>query len=109
MVVDTDLVSGNYMTMKPRRGRQTAYRIVEAVAPARLSLALRIGPLRAMTIAYAIEPEGNAGSSIACEVTATARFGGWLTRALVEPTASHIDDNMKRLVARASGRDDTER
>jgi hypothetical protein len=80
MVVEGELAAGTVVTIKRRRGRQTAWRVEEADAPRRLALLLTFGPAASLRIAWTLEPDG-AGTLI----RQTIESGGWLKRWLTDP------------------------
>ena len=82
MVVEGPLAPGGVVTIKRKRGRQTAYHIEAAEAPHRLALLLTFGPAARMRIAWTLEAE-DAGTRI----RQTIETGGRLRRWLIDPQA----------------------
>lgn len=56
IVLERGLTAGSYMTIKPKRGRQTAFRIAAVEPPARFALELTFGPLASLSLAWTIGP-----------------------------------------------------
>jgi uncharacterized protein YndB with AHSA1/START domain len=82
MVVEDGLAPGRLVTIKRKRGRQTAFRIERAEAPRHFALLLTFGPVASLRIAWTLEPDG-AGTRI----TQTIETGGRLRRWLTDPQA----------------------
>jgi hypothetical protein len=82
MVVEEGLVPGGIVTIKRKRGRQTAFRIEAADAPHRFALLLTFGPVASLRIAWTLEADG-AGT----QITQTVESGGRLRRWLTDPQA----------------------
>jgi uncharacterized protein YndB with AHSA1/START domain len=82
MVVEERLEPGGIVTIKRKRGRQTAFRIEAANAPHRFALLLTFGPVASLRIAWMLEADG-AGTRI----TQTVETGGRLRRWLTDPQA----------------------
>jgi hypothetical protein len=82
MVVESELAPGAVVTVKRRRGRQTAFRVEEAAAPHRLALRLTFGPAAWLRLAWTLEPDGG-GTTI----RQTVESGGPLRRWLTDPQA----------------------
>jgi uncharacterized protein YndB with AHSA1/START domain len=78
MVVEGELVSGTSVTIKRKRGRQTAWRVEEAEAPRRLALLLTFGPAASLRIAWTLESDG-AGTLIRQTIESGGRLKRWLT------------------------------
>jgi hypothetical protein len=101
MVVDEVLEAGGYVTIKRKRGRQTAYRIEEAVVPRRLALLLTIGSAARLRIAWTLEPDG-AGTLIRQTVESGGPLRRWLTDPLARKAASTLSDDPVRLAELAA-------
>jgi uncharacterized protein YndB with AHSA1/START domain len=84
-VLERELGPDGYVTIKPEKGRQTAYRIDAAVAPRLLALGLTFGPLAALRRTWTLEPDA-AGTL----VVHTVEIGGPLRRRLVAPLAARL-------------------
>ncbi len=82
MVVETEVAPGAIVTVKRKRGRQTAFRIEEAEMPRRLALRLTFGPMAWLRLAWTLEPDGT-GTAI----VQTIESGGPLRRWLTDPQA----------------------
>ena len=78
MLVEDALQPGGIVTIKRKRGRQTAFRIEAADAPHRFALLLTFGPAARMRIAWSLEPEG-AGTLIRQTIESGGRLRRWLT------------------------------
>jgi uncharacterized protein YndB with AHSA1/START domain len=78
MVVEGELAAGTVVTIKRKRGRQTAWRVEEADAPRRLALLLTFGPAASLRIAWTLEPDG-AGTLIRQTIESGGRLKRWLT------------------------------
>lgn len=78
MVAEGPLEAGEFVTIKRKRGRQTAFRIETADAPHRFALLLSFGPVARMRIAWTLEPEGT-GTLIRQTIETGGRFRRWLT------------------------------
>jgi hypothetical protein len=70
------------VTIKRKRGRQTAYRVEAAEAPRRLALLLTFGAAARLRIAWTLEPDGDG-----TVIRQTIESGGWLRRWLTDPLA----------------------
>jgi len=78
MVVEGPLEPGTVVTIKRKRGRQTAFR-VETADPARtLALVLTFGPAAQLRIAWTLEAEGG-GTLIRQTIETAGRLRRWLT------------------------------
>lgn len=82
MVVEGPLVPGGIVTIKRKRGRQTAFHVEAAEAPHRLALLLTFGPAARMRIAWTLEPAGTG-----TRIHQTIETGGRLRRWLIDPQA----------------------
>jgi uncharacterized protein YndB with AHSA1/START domain len=82
MVVERALESGGVVTIKRKRGRQTAYRIEHAEAPKRLALLLTFGSAAQLRIAWTLAAEGTG-----TRIRQTIETGGPLRRWLSMPLA----------------------
>ena len=82
MAVEGPLTRGAFVTIKRKRGRQTAYLIETADAPTRLALLLQFGPAAQMRIAWTLEPAGSG-----TRIVQTIESGGPLRRWLSDPLA----------------------
>lgn len=89
---------GTYVTLKPRRGRQTAYRIAAAAAPALLVLELTFGPLAALRLEWAVAGQAE-GSLVEGRVAVAGPLAGLLVRRMAERAAAVLPANLARLAA----------
>jgi uncharacterized protein YndB with AHSA1/START domain len=78
MVVEGPLEPGSIVTIKRKRGRQTAFRIEAADAPHRFALLLTFGPAASLRIAWTLEPAGS-GTLIRQTIETGGRLRRWLT------------------------------
>jgi uncharacterized protein YndB with AHSA1/START domain len=101
MVVDDALEAGQYVTIKRKRGRQTAYRIEEAAPPQRLALLLTIGSAARLRIAWTLEPDGP-GTLIRQTVESAGPLRRWLTDPLARKAAANLGDDPARLAELAA-------
>lgn len=99
VVFEGGAVEGAYATIKPRRGRQTAWRIATVEPERRFVLQLTIGPLAALELALTIAADA-AGSRL----TATVVTSGPLARLLAGP-ARRLGDGLPPMLARFGGAD----
>jgi len=91
-------VPGTYATIKPLRGRQTAYRIAAAVAPRLFVLELTFGPLARLQLTWTIAPVAG-GSTVEATVEAGGPLAGLLVRRIAERVATALPANLERLAA----------
>jgi hypothetical protein len=80
-VLEGTLAPGAYVTIKPERGRQTAYRIDAAAAPVVLTLGLTFGPVAALQRTFELTAEGT-GTRVTQRVAIGGPLRGWLVAAL---------------------------
>jgi len=102
MVVEETLEPGNVVTIKRKRGRQTAYRIQVADAPRVLALVLTFGPAAQLRIAWTLEAEGH-GTLIRQTIESGGRLRRWLTDPLARRGAERWADDPARLAELAAG------
>jgi uncharacterized protein YndB with AHSA1/START domain len=93
-VLERGLGPGGYVTIRPQRGRQTAYHIVAADAPRMLALGLTFGPVAGLRCAWTLVPDGTG-----TRVTQTIAIGGPLRRRLVAGTAARMHADAPALLA----------
>ncbi len=84
-VLEREFGPAGYVTIKPEKGRQTAYRIDAAVEPRLLALGLTFGPVAALRHSWTLEPDGS-GTRLVHAV----EIGGPLRRQLVAPLAARL-------------------
>jgi uncharacterized protein YndB with AHSA1/START domain len=102
MMVESALEPGGLLTMKPKRGRQTAYRI-EAVEPQRLLvLSVRFGPVATLRLRWELAPEAG-GTTIVQTVEMGGPLAELLLRRTVQQIAGAMPANLARLAVRAVG------
>lgn len=77
MVVEGPLEAGSIVTIKRKRGRQTAYRIEEAVAPRRFALLLAFGAAARLRLAWTLEP-ASTGTRIRQTIETAGPLRSWL-------------------------------
>lgn len=100
MTVEGGLAPGRLVTVKPRRGPQTAFRI-EAVVPLRvLALVVTFGPVAALRLRWELSPDA-AGTAIAQTVAIDGPLAGLLLRRTAQRIADAVPANLDRLAARA--------
>jgi hypothetical protein len=102
MVVEGPVASGGWVTVKRRRGRQTAFRIEVADAPRRLALLLTFGPAAWLRIAWTLEPDGT-GTTIRQTVESGGPLRRWLTDPQARRGAAAWAGDPERLAAIAAG------
>ena len=102
MVVEGALVAGEFVTIKRKRGRQTAYRIETADAPHRLALVLSFGPAAQLRISWTLEADGT-GTLIRQTVETGGRLRRWLTDPQARRGAVAWSEDPARLAAGAAG------
>jgi hypothetical protein len=78
MVIEGALEPGAVVTIKRKRGRQTAYRVETVQAPHRLALVLTFGPVASMRLAWTLTPDV-AGTEIRQTIETAGRLRRWLT------------------------------
>lgn len=96
MVTEGPLRPGQIVTIKRKRGRQTAYHVETADPPRRLALRLTFGPLASLRIAWTLEPEGD-GTAIRQTVETGGPLRRWFTDGLARRGAQAWADDPKRL------------
>jgi hypothetical protein len=102
MVVEGALEPGQYVTIKRKRGRQTAFRIETAEAPHRLALVLTFGRAARLRIAWTLEPR-DGGTAIRQTVESGGRLRRWLTDPQARRGAVAWRDDPVRLAQLAAG------
>jgi uncharacterized protein YndB with AHSA1/START domain len=98
MVAEGPLQPGGLVTIKRKRGRQTAYRIEAADAPHRLALLLTFGPVASLRIAWTLEADG-AGTQIRQSIETGGPMRRWLTGPQARRGAAAWGDDPARLAA----------
>jgi hypothetical protein len=96
MVVEGALEPGGYVTVKRKRGRQTAYRIEVADAPHRLVLLLTFGPAAHLRLAWTLE-RNESGTAIEQTIESGGPLRRWLTDPLARRAAAALGDDPARL------------
>jgi len=96
--------AGALATMKPKRFRQTAFRITAADAPRELALQISVGPAAYLAFRWTLEPAG-AGTRIT-ETVATGGFAArWLFAATARRAIAAMPERLARLGSRAAEKD----
>lgn len=101
MVVDDRLEAGRYVTIKRRRGRQTAFRIEAAEPGRRLTLLLTFGRAARLRITWTLEHEGS-GTQISQTIESGGRLRRWLTDPLARRGAANWSEDPARLAELAA-------
>lgn len=96
MVVDDRLEAGRYVTIKRKRGRQTAFRIEAAEPGRRLALLLTFGRAAKLRITWTLEGEGS-GTLINQTIESGGAMRRWLTDPLARRGATNWTDDPARL------------
>jgi hypothetical protein len=96
MVVEGAVKAGSFVTIKRKRGRQTAFRIETADAPHRLALLLTFGRAASLRIAWTLEAEGH-GTLIRQTIETGGRLRRWLTDPQARRGAVSWSDDPARL------------
>jgi uncharacterized protein YndB with AHSA1/START domain len=100
MVLEGEPAPGTRLTMKPRAGPQTAFRI-EAIVPARLlALVVTFGPVAALRLRWELAPAGS-GTAIVHSVGIAGPLAGLLLRRAALRIAAAMPANLERLGTRA--------
>jgi hypothetical protein len=100
MVVERALEAGAFVTIKRKRGRQTAYRVETAIAPDSLAFELTIGPAASLRIAWTLAPDGP-GTLIRQTIEVAGPLRRWLTLPLARCAADTFAGDPERLAALA--------
>jgi len=95
---------GTYATIKPRRGRQTAYRVEIVEPPHRLVLGLTFGPLASLRLSWSVAAAAD-GSTIEQRVETGGPLASLLVRRIAERAAAAMAANLARLAALAEKED----
>ena len=101
MVCEGPCAAGSYVTIKPKRGRQTAYHIDVADAPHRFAIRLSFGPLAALRLAWSIVAEPD-GVQIEHEIAIDGPLAGLLVRAMAQRALAAAPDDLARLARLAA-------
>jgi hypothetical protein len=100
MWVDESLAPGAYLTIKPMRGRQTAYVIEDVVPQRRFAIRLQFGPAAHLRRTWTLAPEG-AGTRIVETIEISGFAAGWLVQKRAEGLAAAAPQTLAKLAARA--------
>ena len=101
MTIEGALAPGTFVTIKPKGGRQTAFRI-EAVVPARLlALVVTFGPLAALRFRLTLSPHDE-GTSIGVTTAIDGPLSGLLLSRSAERIAATMPANLQQLALRAA-------
>jgi hypothetical protein len=101
MVVEGALEAGTIVTIKRKRGRQTAYRVEAVEAPRHLALLLTFGAAARLRIAWTLEADAG-GTAIRQTIESGGRLRRWLTDPLARRGAARWADDPARLAELAS-------
>jgi uncharacterized protein YndB with AHSA1/START domain len=100
MVLEGPPRPGTLLTMKPKRVRQTAFRI-EAVEPQRLlALVVTFGPAAAMRLRWELAPQAT-GTAIVQTVAISGPLAGLLLQRAARRIATAMPATLERLAVRA--------
>jgi hypothetical protein len=100
MVLESGLGAADYVTVKPRRGRQTAFRLVRAHEPHEFVLGLRFGPLARLTYAWQLAGAGS-GTTIVASVVVDGPFASLVAAPYARKLAAALPESVERLAASA--------
>ncbi len=96
------LAPGTLFTVKPRRGRQTALRVEEAIPPRLLTLAVSFGPVVTLRLRLTISPLGDNASSIAADYEVSGPLAGFALRLGAAQVGRRIAGDLAKLAAYAA-------
>jgi uncharacterized protein YndB with AHSA1/START domain len=99
-VVEGGLLPGSYLTIKPKRGLQTAYRLAIVERPARFALELTVGPLASLTLTWTIVPAPE-GAQIEQRVELAGPLAA-LLRGMANRAGAAMPANLARLAELAA-------
>jgi len=100
MWVDEALAPGAYLTIKPARGRQTAYVIEDVVPQHRFVIRLQFGPAAQLRWTWMLVLEGT-GTRISETIKTSGFAAGWLLQKRAERLAAAAPQRLAKLAARA--------
>jgi len=100
MWVDESLAPGAYLTIKPKRGRQTAYVIEDVVPQRRFAIRLQFGPAAQLRRTWTLVPE-SAGTRIVQTIETSGFAAGWLVQKRAERLAAKATQTLATLAAQA--------
>jgi uncharacterized protein YndB with AHSA1/START domain len=106
MEIEEALEPGRLVTIKPRRGPQTAFRVEDAVPARLLALVVTFGPVAALRLRWELRPDGE-GTALAHTVAVSGPLAGPLLRRAAEGIAAAAPASLERLAARAAAPDPT--
>jgi len=95
------LRAGALATIKPKRFRQTAFRITTAEAERELALQITVGPAARLAFRWTLVPEGR-GTRISETVTASGFAAGWLFASAARRSAAALPARLARLAELAA-------
>ena len=103
MVCEGPCAPGGYVTIKPKRGRQTAYHIDAADPPHRFAIRLTFGPLAELRLAWSVAaaPEG---SRIEHEVAVDGPLAGLLVGGMARRALAAAPQDLARLARLAEAK-----
>ena len=97
VALEGPLAPGSFVTVKPRPGRQTAFRIDSVVEERLLAASVTLGPLAALTATFVLAEE-NGGCSIGLTIGVRGPLGG-LMRKRAERIAATMAARLERLAS----------
>ncbi len=105
MVLEGPLRPGALLTIKPKRFRQTAFRIEQAEPERLLALVVTFGPVAALRLRWELEPQAN-GTAIVQTVAISGPLAGPLLGGAARRIAAAMPPTLERLAGRAVRRRD---
>lgn len=100
-VFEGSLSPGSFLTIQPRRGRQTAYTVEAANEPQRLTFAVRFGPLGRIGYDFRIVPEGE-GSRISARLEVSGLLRAPIVRVAGRRFALDLPESLAALAQLAA-------
>ena len=101
MVIENTLETGRFVTIKRKRGRQTAYLIDAAAAPKQLAFVLAFGPMAQLRIAWTLTADA-AGTQIVQTIESGGPLRRWLSDPLARKAAASLAGDPARLAELAA-------
>lgn len=101
MVAEGGLAPGSIVTIKRKRGRQTAFRVEAAEPGQRLALLMTFGSAARLRLAWTLEPV-DGGTRITQTIESGGRLRRWLTDPLARRGAAAWREDPQRLAELAS-------
>jgi len=97
-VLERGLGPGGYVTIRPQRGRQTAYHVLAADAPRTLALALTFGPVAGLSCTWTLMPDGF-NTLVTQTIEMGGPLGGWLAASTAERMLAEAPALLEALAA----------